>query len=290
MLKTLMSPRPISAKPAAAASDAGVPLHRQLFLVLHDEIARGALTQGDPLPTEQSLCEQFGVSRITVRRALADLAEQGYIERRQGVGSFVRQHDAVDSPAGGGSYVDELRQIQFETDVDVIEFDSRPPPSPVGRRLGSSDPLLHVLRLRRERRTGEPLMITEAWLPAGLAEVITEAALSQMALYDLLSGAGVVIDRIEHEITAEVAGPVNARLLETPIGSALIRLNRVAFVGGVAHHYLSTLLSPSRSRVLIGQSAPDLHAGGGVAITHDVGRNQALEAAVDLQVGMDPGR
>src|SRR6202020_3511261 len=69
---------------------AGVPLHRQLFLVLHDEIARGAIAPGDALPSEQSLCDQFGVSRITVRRALADLAEQGYIERRQGVGSFVR--------------------------------------------------------------------------------------------------------------------------------------------------------------------------------------------------------
>src|SRR5271169_7105834 len=75
---------------------AGVPLHRQLFLVLHDEIARGALAPGDALPTEQTLCDQFGVSRITVRRALADLAEQGYIERRQGVGSFVRQRGRSD--------------------------------------------------------------------------------------------------------------------------------------------------------------------------------------------------
>jgi DNA-binding transcriptional MocR family regulator len=67
------------------ATGAGVPLHRQLFLVLHDEIARGVLAPGDALPTEQALCDQFGVSRITVRRALADLADQGYIERRQGV-------------------------------------------------------------------------------------------------------------------------------------------------------------------------------------------------------------
>jgi GntR family transcriptional regulator len=272
MLKTLMSPRPISASPAGAAPDAGVPLHRQLFLVLHDEIARGALAQGDPLPTEQSLCEQFGVSRITVRRALADLAERGYIERRQGVGSFVRQRDMDDAPASGGSYVDELRQIQFETDVDVVEFDVRPPPAAVGRRLGSSDPVLHVLRLRRERRTGEPLMLTEAWLPADLSAKITEAALTETALYDLLSDAGVVIDQMEHEMTAEVAGPANAHLLQTPIGSALIRVNRVAFVGGAIHHYLSILLSPSRSRVLISQSSPLL--GDGVAIAHDVRRNQ----------------
>src|ERR1700744_6408669 len=89
---------------------AGVPLHRQLFLVLHDEIARGALAPGDALPTEQALCDQFGVSRITVRRALADLAEQGYIERRQVVGSFVRGRAVSDAVAATGSYMDGLRQ------------------------------------------------------------------------------------------------------------------------------------------------------------------------------------
>ena len=100
-------------------ADTGVALHRQLFLVLRDEIARGALLPDDPLPSEQSLCDQFGVSRITVRRALADLADQGLIERRHGVGSFVRQVDSVRVPELR-SYSDELHRTQFETDVDVV--------------------------------------------------------------------------------------------------------------------------------------------------------------------------
>src|SRR6201996_3078361 len=104
---------------------AGVPLHRQLFLVLHDEIARGAIAPGDALPTEQSLCDQFGVSRITVRRALADLAEQGYIERRQGVGSFVSRRAVSDPVAPTGSYMDGLRRTQFQTSIDVVEHDLR---------------------------------------------------------------------------------------------------------------------------------------------------------------------
>jgi GntR family transcriptional regulator len=264
MLKALMTQRPIS------STDAGVPLHRQLFLVLHDEIARGILAPGDPLPTEQSLGEQFGVSRITVRRALADLAELGYIERRQGVGSFVRQPDRDEEPATGGSYVNGLRQIHFETDVEVLELGSRPPPGPVGRRLACDGPMLHVARLRRERRTGEPLMLTEAWLPAELSGTVTAAALGSTPLYELLAQAGVVIDRMMHEITAEVAGPTNAGLLQTAIGSALIRVDRVATAAGVPHHYLSILLSPNRSRVLISQVGTD--AGEGVAIAHDVSR------------------
>lgn len=258
------------------AADAGVALHRQLFLVLHDEIARGALEPGDPLPSEQSLGEQFGVSRITVRRALADLAEHGFIERRHGIGSFVRQADSS-APPELQSNVDELRQAQFETDVDVVEFDVRTAPSAVCEALGvHGDEMLHVLRVRKERRTGEPLMITEAWLPVELAEPVSVSSLTEHALYDLLADAGVVVGRQLHEITAEIAGPVTANLLDVAIGSALVRVNRVAYTGGRGaekpHHYLSITLSPSRSRVMISQMKAD--DGNGLAIAHDVRRRR----------------
>jgi GntR family transcriptional regulator len=251
---------------------AGVPLHRQLFLVLHDEIARGAIAPGEALPTEQSLCDQFGVSRITVRRALADLAEQGYIERRQGVGSFVRQRDRSDAAPPAGSYMDSLRQTQFQTSVDLVEYDIRLPPTAIGDALGGSAEMLHILRTRRERRTREPLMITEAWLPADLSDVLSASALRRTPLYELLSGAGIVIDRMQHEITAEIAGPRNARLLNVAIGSALVRVNRLAFVAGTPHHCVSILLSPNRSRVLMTQTAAELDGDEGFAIAHDVRR------------------
>jgi len=249
--------------------DLGVPLHRQLFLVLHDEIARGALPPGGPLPTEQALCDQFGVSRITVRRALADLADAGLIERRQGVGSFVRERPPRQRAAGTGSYLDELRQTEFETEVDVVELDTRTAPAAIADSLGR-ERALHVLRVRRERRTGEPLMVTEAWLPAELSTVVTEGALSRAPLYRLLAEAGVELGRMQHEITAEIAGPRNAQLLGVAIGSALIRANRLAFAGDQPHHYLSILLSPSRSRVLFTQSDAALEAGEGMSIAHDV--------------------
>jgi GntR family transcriptional regulator len=265
MQETADAARPVN-------TDAGVPLHRQLFLVLHDEIARGAMAPGDALPTEQALCDQFGVSRITVRRALADLAEQGYIERRQGVGSFVRQRDRADEAPPVGSYMDGLRQTQFQTSIDVVEHDLRTPPSSIGAALGVTAEMLHILRVRRERRTREPLMITEAWLPTDLADPLSSAALRRTPLYELLSNAGVVVDRMQHEITAEIAGPRNARLLNTAIGSALVRVNRLAFVAGMPHHHVSILLSPNRSRVLIDQTAEELHTGDGFVLAHDVRR------------------
>jgi GntR family transcriptional regulator len=250
-------------------SAAGVPLHRQLFLVLHDEIARGSLAPGDPLPTEQALCDQFAVSRITVRRALADLVDAGLIERRQGVGSFVRDRPSPRREPAGGSYMDGLRKTEFETDVDVLELDVRRAPEAVVRQLGH-DTALHVLRLRRERRTSEPLMITEAWLPEALSGTLTTEALTHTSLYRLLADAGVELERMEHEITAEIAGPRYAQLLGIAIGSALLRVNRLAFAGDRPHHALSILLSPSRSRVLFSQTGGELDAGDGLSIAHDV--------------------
>lgn len=278
-METLIAVQQTSGKAASVSAGAGVPLHRQLFLVLHDEIARGAIAPGAALPTEQALCDQFGVSRITVRRALADLAQQGYIKRRQGVGSFVNQHALSDTAPAGGSYMDGLRQAQFQTSVDVVEHDTRIPPLAVGDALGVSVPMLHIVRLRRERRTKEPLMATEAWLPEDLAGTLSTSALRRTPLYELLAAAGVVVDRMQHEITAEIAGPRNAQLLNTAIGSALLRVNRLAYVADSPHHYVSILLSPNRSRVLMNQTAAELDTGESLAIAHDVRRDAAGRTA-----------
>ena len=58
----------------------------------------------------------------------------------------------------------------------------------IGDALGGAAEMLHILRVRRERRTREPLMITEAWLPADLSHVLTAPALRRTPLYELLSG------------------------------------------------------------------------------------------------------
>jgi GntR family transcriptional regulator len=80
-----MSPSPLQHGP--------LPLYYQLELHLADRIRAGELKPGDLLPSEDRLCAGYGVSRITVRRALAALAGEGLIERRRGVGTFVAEPD-----------------------------------------------------------------------------------------------------------------------------------------------------------------------------------------------------
>ena len=74
-----------------------------------------------------------------------------------------------------------------------------------------------------------------------------------------------------HTGIAEIAGPRTAQLLDIAIGDAVQRINRLAFTAGDRpHHYLSILLSPSRSRILLNHSADELEIGDTMAITHDV--------------------
>src|SRR5689334_3095175 len=93
----------------------GTSLHRQLFLVLRDQILSGVLAAKAALPKEEDLCEQFGVSRITVRRALSDLAAQGLVQRRHGLGTFVEACVQAPRPGPTLSFLDGLRKVATET-------------------------------------------------------------------------------------------------------------------------------------------------------------------------------
>lgn len=147
----------------------------------------------------------------------------------------------------------------------------RATPRAVADHLGGEQ-VLYALRLRRERRTGEPLMTTELWLPTTLAGVVTERALAERPFYRLLADAGVTVDRMDHELTAEIAGPRNAQLMNTAIGAPLIRVNRLAVVAGAPHHVMSIVLSPDRSRVVLNHSFDEPNDGSRLAIAHDVRR------------------
>lgn len=70
-------------------ASSAVPLYKQIVKSLLDEIEQGVYREGDKLPTEAELMDQFGVSRITVRSAIKELEEAGTVERTRGKGTFV---------------------------------------------------------------------------------------------------------------------------------------------------------------------------------------------------------
>ncbi len=251
-------------------------LHRQLFLVLREQIGRGAFEVGQALPTEQALCEQFGVSRITVRRALQDLSDQGLVERRHGRGTYVLDRGGHTDPSPPVlSVKDVMRKVQLETRAEIVDVALRSPPVSVALALaleeGSS--ALYVLRVRKDKTNGDPLLISEAWLRPQYADLVTRKSLKTRALYEIMSEGGFEMGRVAQELTAEIADPTKARLLDVSIGSALIRIDRLIYDIEESPVQLLTLsLTPERSRILMDISAEHLDTTQSGLVAHDVHR------------------
>lgn len=271
--------------PSRASSDtmqktAGIPdfspskgtlLHRQLFLVLRERILRGAFLPTGALPKEKDLCEHFGVSQITVRRALADLAAAGLVQRRHGLGTFVLDGATPPRPPLNLSVIEELRRAAHETDVAVLTVERTRPPQEVADLLELPDDQLAVCAIRLRSVDGVPVMLTDAWVPERLRKGVTASKLRRMALYEVLLGQGITFGRVVQEFSSVLADPVRARHLDVEVGSPLLRLVRVmhAEVGGPILH-LTVFLPSERSRVLMeipGDTVNTLSAG---RIVHDV--------------------
>ncbi|RSZ44239.1 MULTISPECIES: GntR family transcriptional regulator [unclassified Variovorax] len=262
------------ARPPASAPSLergpGTSLHRQLFVVLRDEITRGVYSTG-ALPKEEALCERFGVSRITVRRALADLASLGLVERRHGLGTFVRADLPQVRARPSLGLVDGLRKAALETDVEVLEVAQSVAPPDVAAllQLEPDEKAVHALRLRSI--DGVPVMLTEAWVPARLGKRVSASALRKHALYEILMAQGVKFGRVVQEITAEVADPARARLLQVETGAPLLKMVRLLHdLDAQPVQHLTVSLTAERSRILmdiVGETINTLTAG---QVVHDV--------------------
>lgn len=230
----------------------GTLLHRQLFLVLREQILRGAFEPRGVLPKEEDLCAHFSVSRITVRRALADLATLGLVERRHGLGTFVRDGISMSRAAPDLGLIDELSKQARETAVEVIRCDRASPPATVVAllQLEAGEQAIHAVRLRS--LDAIPVMLTDAWVPDRLRRGVTAFSLRRMALYEVLIAQGVTFGRVVQEFTAVIADPAHARRMKVEVGAPLQRIVRIM------HDqedrpvlYLTVHLSSERSRILM---------------------------------------
>lgn len=259
----------------------GTSLHRQLFVVLRDQITRGLYAPGALIPKEEELCTQFSVSRITVRRALADLEALGLLEKRQGSGTFVSADLPPARPLATLGFIDSLRKVSSETKVDVLSLESVEPMLDIAHQLElpAGEQVVHIVRLRK---LGEmPVMVTEAWIPASIGQKITRKQLQERALFEILIEHGIKFGRVIQEMTAVAANPFHASLLDTEIGQPLVKLTRLIYdVNRRPVQHLTVHISPERSRVLmdIAIDAVDTLAAG--SIFHDVGNVKEKKGAV----------
>jgi GntR family transcriptional regulator len=214
----------------AALVDARLPtpLYHQLFLVLRERIRSGEFPLGAVLPGEQELTRVFDVSRITVKRALNELAAAGLVSRHRGRGTVVIYNATV--PVVKGSFdnlMEALKTMGLRTEVELLSQARVPATPEIGELLGlpSGVPVHRAERVRKLE--GEPFSYIVTHLPIDVASRFDGADLARRPMLELLEEAGHMPESAEQWITACSAEPAAAQALRINTGAPLLKIVRV---------------------------------------------------------------
>ncbi|MCA3255791.1 MAG: GntR family transcriptional regulator [Alphaproteobacteria bacterium] len=223
----------------------GVPVFQQLYLTLRQRISDGVLPAERPLPAEPKLATDFGVSRVTVRRALSLLERDGLVDRRRGAGTYVKGRSPTRTRIS--SAVDGLVTLGLETTARTLVFETARPLPFAARALGLADDAacLHIERLRSH--AGRPFSLTSLWLPSSLARIVARDRLGDRPVIEILEEAGHSSASAEQTLSAIAADPRTAELLAVSPGSPLLRMQRIVRDGdGGAHLVQQSLYVPDQ--------------------------------------------
>lgn len=226
------------------------PLKAQrIYLLLRDLILAGDLGPGARLPSEPALAEEHGVSRVTIRRALARLDEEALIERRAGSGTFVR----AAAPMVRAAITDmsnvfaHLIEMGRTTEARLLGFDYMTPPAAIREALGleADERVQRSVRVRTV--DGAPFSHLTAHVPERIGRAWSREQLATEPLLGLIEATGRSPVRATQEVSAVLAGPDVADALDVEVGSALVSLTRtVQGADGDGLEHLQALYRPDR--------------------------------------------
>lgn len=234
------------------ATNAGIGVTRylQVYTVLSQALAEGDIAAGEALPSEPSLVRQYGVSRTTVRRALARLAEERCIVRRRGSGTFARDRIArTANSRQNAAIIDDPRTVATNTTVRLLEFKRTSAPDFLHREwpeIGTN-----VLTIRRVRCIDrEPVALVTSYIPEGIGQQLTARRLGSDTLIAALDKLGFQATSTEQEASACAADPLTARHLDIGVGSPALNLKCLARdAQGRIIRYSNYLYRPDRYEI-----------------------------------------
>ena len=223
-------PRP-NVLTAALDRDSALPLYYQLKQWLVQRIASGALSPGDQIPTEQVLCEQFGLSRGTVRSALSELMAEGRLYLVRGRGTYVAQPTTQRWSLGTFvSISDALRQRGRSFECRVLDLlpVAAPPAAATALGLEPSNPVVYLKRLWMVE--GEPLILGISYFPEKVAGGLYGVDLTNRSLYQALEKVcGLRVRRVDRALGVRLAEDSECALLNLTSPSAVHFLEDLAY-------------------------------------------------------------
>jgi len=200
--------------------------YEQLRSSLAQELEK--LVAHDPLPSERELMARHGVSRMTVRQAIAGLADDGLVYRVQGSGTFVADPAKVTKSLHLTSFSEDIRGRRMVPATKLLLSERIAADASVANFL-SLEPGTDVVHLERLRTAdGSPMCLENVWLPASLVDGVDYADVGG-SLYDALADAGLAPEYADQQIRATVLDPRDAQLLAVPAFSPALLVARVTY-------------------------------------------------------------
>lgn len=215
--------------------DAGpLPKHYQLSEILRRKISAGELQPGDRLPGENELCEQYAVSRGTVRKSLDTLVHEGLIFTEQGRGTFVaaRASEPISFTLSG--FDEEMRKQHHKPETRLLALEVIPASAPVARRLNlpAGDPVIHIERLRLADE--RPVVQETRYLAQALCPWLLQDDLEHNSIHSLLVNKyKIPLVRTVHTIEARVLSSAQATLLQLKAGEPAFFVDRLTYTLGL---------------------------------------------------------
>jgi len=208
-------------------------LYAGVETVLAGEIAHGHLAVGDQLPTEDGLAARFGVSRITVRRAIQNLVSRGLVEIRRGKGTFVAAPKIKQELTELSGFVEDMHAVGRKPTARVIGKEIVTADATVASQLALTKGE-RVVRIRRVRLAdGIPLSFDETFLPLEIGKKIITNNLKVEPIFSLLERKyDVPLIEAEYKLDAVAAEAEVAAALKIKQRSPVFRIERTSYSTG----------------------------------------------------------
>ncbi len=214
----------------SAVPTTGLPLYRRIEADVRDRIRSGGLRPGARVETELELMERYGVSRATVRQALAGLVTEGLLEIRRGLGTYVTAPRFEHTIGGFYSFSREIERHGLRPGTGVLGLRMEPADDTVATALGRSSGTT-VVALGRLRLAGaDPLVVETSYLPAARFPGLEAVDFSTVRLYDTLTNVyGCRPTRARETFEPVLLTADEADLLDQRRGEPALRVERIAF-------------------------------------------------------------
>lgn len=206
------------------------PIYDQLVEILRNKI-ENEMEPNDRMLSERKICDEYGVSRTTVRLAMADLEHMGYIYKRHGKGTFVaalnqNSQNLMDSY----SFTDHMKAQGKNPSTKVLSFEIVESTKYFSEKLGINpgERIIKIMRLRLADNI--PMMLERTYLPMREFAGLTQEKVIQKPLYEIFrEDYGEIIKVADEEFSAGIVSDKEAELLEVPIDSACLKLLRTTY-------------------------------------------------------------